>query len=338
MTPAVDNSIICAWLELSGCQWPPDHYTLLGIARTEADLAAIERQVQHRLEQVRRHQLLHPEAATEAMNRIAQAFLCLSDSRTRQAYDCGLFGSAAPVTMSVGPSTPTPMPVVLEQPQVVEVDPQFLALVEEEVRAAETAEAAAVQTVVAATVPTEQPAPPPPPPVPPPPPRRGLGTRRAIYQRLLQTRAVLRLWDRAGRFLNQPKRRLCRPAEAKALIEVLTSIRQELEALPRSIGAAGEPGYLVVTLARQSAIVPTFQTLQPSQRLALARDWQAGRTALCDHQRFLRAEARALRRLTRVQRSAWAVRVFLNEHPGGLLVALCLFVLALLLLAWQFVL
>jgi hypothetical protein len=74
---AVDTSVICSWLGIPPDQWPPDHYALLGLSPGEKDIDRIERQVQQRLEQVRRYQLTNPEPATEAMNRIAQAFVFL---------------------------------------------------------------------------------------------------------------------------------------------------------------------------------------------------------------------------------------------------------------------
>src|SRR4051794_17696124 len=95
-TKLVDTSVICAWLGIPLDQWPPDHYTLLGLAPGEKDCGRIEHQVQQRLEQVRRYQLANPEPATEAMNRLAQAFVCLSDPQAKQAYDQALYGSLNP--------------------------------------------------------------------------------------------------------------------------------------------------------------------------------------------------------------------------------------------------
>src|SRR5262249_24879530 len=37
--------------------------------------------------------------------------------------------------------------------------------------------------------------------------RRGLGTRRALYRRILTTRRLLRAWNRAGKYLARPKRK-----------------------------------------------------------------------------------------------------------------------------------
>src|SRR5712692_10552819 len=85
------HELICAWLCLPAGKWPPDHYSLLGLQPGEADAARIEQQVHERLEAVRRHQLGHPDLATEAMNRLAQAFVCLTDAAAKKAYDAQLF-------------------------------------------------------------------------------------------------------------------------------------------------------------------------------------------------------------------------------------------------------
>src|SRR5207248_933579 len=158
---------------------------------------------QQRLEQVRRYQLTNPEPATEAMNRLAQAFVCLTDPQARQAYDRALFGEAgAPV---VAPPTVTTTTSATTPEQAVDQD--VLALVEEEIRAA-------AQPAV--------PAPAASPPLLPVEPgeqvveakqasdlaRKGLGTRRALYGRIVRTRTLLLLWQRAGKYIGQTKRRL----------------------------------------------------------------------------------------------------------------------------------
>ena len=101
------------------------------------------------------------------------------------------------------------------------------------------------------------------------PARRGLGTKRALYHRVARTRSLLTAWQQAGKFLNDPKRKLSRPTEAREFMDGLAAIRRLLENFPPLLGEAGQPGYLVVALARQQVIVPTFQTLLPSQREAL---------------------------------------------------------------------
>ena len=88
--------LICEWLGLPAGTWPPDHYRLLGLEPGESDPERIERSVHERLDTVRRCQMAHPEQATEAMNRLAQAYVCLTDPAGKRAYDAVLFGTAAP--------------------------------------------------------------------------------------------------------------------------------------------------------------------------------------------------------------------------------------------------
>lgn len=83
----MDHEKICVWLGLPRGNWPPDHYTLLGLKPGEGDIACIEQQVHERLDKLRCYQLSHPDQATEAMNRLAQAFMCLSDPDAKKAYD-----------------------------------------------------------------------------------------------------------------------------------------------------------------------------------------------------------------------------------------------------------
>ena len=75
----MSQELICAWLGLPTDVWPPDHYSLLGLKPGEDNSELIEESVHQRLDMVRRYQMTNPEPATEAMNRIAQAFVCLTE-------------------------------------------------------------------------------------------------------------------------------------------------------------------------------------------------------------------------------------------------------------------
>ncbi len=97
----MSHELICEWLGLAAETWPPDHYRLLGLAPGESDAERIEQRVHERLEAVRHYQMAHPEQATEAMNRLAQAYVCLTDASSKRAYDAVLFGTAAPVAVAV---------------------------------------------------------------------------------------------------------------------------------------------------------------------------------------------------------------------------------------------
>jgi hypothetical protein len=380
----MSHELICTWLGLPPDGWPPDHYRLLGLEPGPADRELIERRVQERLETVRRYQLTHPEPATEAMNRLAQAFVCLTNAEARNAYDADLRSVSAEGAKEVAAVAVE----VVASPEPARWSPELLP---PPVRAVPSAPAVPTEVVWAAPATVLEPvgAPPaeapasgngplpnsPPDAVlaraetngqagalnPTPPPgnildwpaltepertepaietaqtaaraRRGLGTKQALYHRVAQTRKLLRAWEQAGRYLANPLRRLQRPAEATHLMRQLRTIRELLRGFPRLLGQAGQPGYLVVALSRQQVVVPTFASLLPSQREALARDWKAGHHLLTAHRQFLRAELRAMRRKSPWRWGVRAVRAFINDHPG--LVLLILGALALLVAYWR---
>jgi hypothetical protein len=103
----MDHDIICSWLAIPLGTWPPDHYLLLGLQPGEDRLELIEQRVHERLDAVRRYQICRPEQATEAMNRLAQAFVCLTEANAKQAYDRELGivrPTAAPTTVVQAPA------------------------------------------------------------------------------------------------------------------------------------------------------------------------------------------------------------------------------------------
>ncbi|HKI35254.1 MAG TPA: hypothetical protein VKA46_25580 [Gemmataceae bacterium] len=378
----MSHELICTWLGLPPGDWPPDHYRLLGLEPGESDCARIEQRVHQRLEAVRRYQLLHPELVTEAMNRLAQAYVCLTDPDARRAYDAARFGRPAgngaksPPVRSRGAPVVTPAPALVAPVLVPAPErpppprPEVPPVPEVQARPVALPVPPSAEPPPPVPVPTETPPPgvgsePPvplpaavvealpaaPPPAPPQPrpkadpvleasrsgvARRGLGTRRAIYHRLAQTRRLMRAWERAGKYFGNPKRKLTRPAEATELINRLKAVREALEDFPPLLGEAGQPGYSVVVLARQQAPVPIFQTLLPGQRETLAQHWKGGRRLLQAHREFLREEIQSVRKRGRLSRALRAVRmVTINDHAVLVLwdVALTLLLVLLALLA-----
>src|SRR5437763_2889787 len=108
----MNHDVICSWLDLPAGSWPPDHYRLLGLEPGEDDVTLIEQRVHQRLDSVRRYQMMHPEQATEAMNRLAQAFVCLTDPPAKKVYDATLLGQPpTPPPASPAPVPPAPAPV-----------------------------------------------------------------------------------------------------------------------------------------------------------------------------------------------------------------------------------
>lgn len=329
------QQLICSWLGLKADEWPPDHYRLLGLNPGESDVSLIELRVQQRLDTVRRYQMLYPEQATEAMNRLAQAFVCLTEPGQKKLYDTSVLGiavAAAPVPAAVGPTSQAEADTVIETR-----DPLSWL----------------IKPVAPPQLPTPPPLPAPPetsvPVIPPPLPeqpepvdtvvqsaacreaRRGLGTKRALYHRVARTRKLLRAWDQIGQHLATPKRRPLRRAEVTDLLEGVEQVRQLLHGFPPLMGEAGQPGYLV--LAIDNIEPAQLQKISASQRESLSRDWKSGQKLLTAHRDFLRQEARSLRKRSFKDRAMRAVRAYLTDQPAAVLVLLGL--LALNIALWR---
>ena len=112
----MDYNAICSWLGLPLETWPPDHYRLLGLEAGEDNAELIEQRVHERLDTVRCYQMTHPEQATEAMNRLAQAFVCLTEPSSKKSYDAqlGIPARIAPVPTNGPIAPPPPRPNTLD--------------------------------------------------------------------------------------------------------------------------------------------------------------------------------------------------------------------------------
>jgi hypothetical protein len=379
----MSHELVCGWLGLPADRWPPDHYTLLGLTAGETDVDRIEERVHERLLRLRPFQLTHPDQVTEAMNRLARAFSCLTDPEAKRAYDAALLGdqldeavaepgldAADPLAWLFGPwsklaareapplekgqtvldwSAAPPPPRLSATPQsapdwATSPPPPRLPGASTEPSGNGSLHADAPTTAVAV------------PPAAPEPPanpiefwaeaarssplaRRGLGTRRALFRRMIITRRLLRAWERAGQYLNQPEWRLTRVREAKELVRLLRRVGDLLKEFPPFLGEVGQPGFWVASLARQEIIVPIFRALVHGQRQTLARDWRDGRVLLLAHRCFLHDECRALRRASVWGRGRRAIQFLFRDHPSlyvpvGLLALVALTHLAILLIVW----
>jgi hypothetical protein len=367
----MSHALICSWLALPEGEWPPDHFRLLGLTPEEATPERVEQQVHQRLEMVRQYQLLHPELVTEAMNRLAQAYLCLSDPVARRKYEEGRTATSPPVPeertkrKSVSTDTPPPppkskprpaetstgqrtelipvlpslplpepmKPVAVPLPPEAEPEPALALPVETPPAAIPVAEESSRPVAIPVLI--EEPATLPLPRVDPAieaahssrAARRGLGTKRALYRRVVQTRRVVTAWEALGKYLSDPKRKLTRPSEATELINQLKDLRATLDDFPAMLGQAGQPGYSVVVLARQQTPVPIFQTLLLSQRDILAQHWQSGLQFLQTHRSYLRKELASLHKKTALGRAFRAVRYAIVDQPAYLLLLLALIAL-----------
>jgi hypothetical protein len=354
----VNHDLICAWLGLSEAVWPPTHYQLLDLNAGESDVELIEQRVQQRLDALRCYQCTHPEQATEAMNRLAQAMLCLTDPEAKRAYDLEL-GLVPPAVHPVVESRLPPRPPVLppplpplpasetaEQSALVAVETAPLLLTSRDPLAWMYARAGSLSLH---STPPPLPSLPPPefarpeklkpaPAAAPPAPsaervdpvveavrspeaRTGLGTLGGILRRVRLTRQLLLAWERLGEFLVDPRRKLKLPEEEEELATAFRTLSRLLRRFPPLLGSAGQPGHLIGSLAAQD-IVPTFRYLQRGQRVALARDWQAGHKLLTLYRAFLLDEFRLVRTLCSSRRFRRAVHTFVtDQRPAvGLLI------------------
>jgi hypothetical protein len=363
----MNHDLVCSWLGLPPGGWPPDHYRLLGLEPGEANAELIEQRVHQRLDTVRRYQMMHPEHATEAMNRLAQAFVCLTESASKKAYDAqlGIAAPDAPAPSLVPPANPdvpdwlaNPPPIVVPRLAPPAAEPHGPSPAPGSLPPP-LPPSSTVNYATAAPPPVRQPPPLPPPlpsaeepqtpaapeavpvatPLPPAipaepvdpvleaaqsgPARRGIATRRALYQRIARTRRLIRLWTSLGKYISSPRRRLSRSQDGPELIRLLDETTTVLKRFPPLLGEAGQPGYLVLALT-QVDTVKVFQSFSPHQREALGRDWKAGLKLLTAHRDFLRQELRVWRKRPlrqRMLRAAWSLLI---DQPGTLLLLLAL--------------
>jgi hypothetical protein len=121
----MDYDLICSWLGLPPGEWPPDHYRLLGLEPGEDNAEVIEQRVHQRLDCVRCYQMMHPEQATEAMNRLAQAFICLMEPISKRAYDAtlGVIPPAVPTETAPQPQPETLDWLYTQPPSAAPVEP-----------------------------------------------------------------------------------------------------------------------------------------------------------------------------------------------------------------------
>jgi hypothetical protein len=342
----MDHELICTWLGLSGACWPPDHYTLLGLPPGETDCARIEQHVHERLARLRCYQISHPGPATEAMNRLAQAFICLTDPEAKRAYDATAFPHLVAAPPSAGElsqpeppaqavatvSAPEPAPPLPVTPNIdtevlnanqTQLDwknatpPPVRSLILPAAAGAPVAPAVAANGPPSGPVPvlTARPADPVFETARSAEARRGLRSRRAFFDRVVTTRRLLRVWDRAGKYLGKPRRKLARSAEETDLTRLLGRIDELLQNFPALLGHPGQPGYRVLCLAHDDKPAAMFMNLDAGERDALARDWVAGQALLQAHRQFLRQELRRLRRRGPIERLAHHIRTAVDDHP-----------------------
>jgi hypothetical protein len=338
------HQLVCSWLGLPPDCWPPDHYALLGLTPGESDYARIEEQVHARLMRLRPYQLQHPELVTEAMNRLARAFTCLTDPEAKRAYDTSLKlqPTGEPLTVPAAAEALDPLgwlfgpwseigravPSARQRDQVqadwLHAPPpprrrlrRFPRLTGEPGPAGNGEPPPQTPLGVdksdvdqrAATAPN-------------------LWTKRALYRSTCSTRRLLAAWRRAGPFVGDAQWRMTKSKAAHEFIRHLAAIHDHLESFPPVLGQPGQAGYWVASLARQEMVVPLFRALDSEQRASLARDWRDGLAVLEDLRGGLRRQYQTFRKTTWLgrRRRAWATLT--ARHPLVRLLPWILFIVA----------
>lgn len=300
--------LLTAWLGLPPGAWPPDHYALLGLAPGAGELDDIEARVLDRMERLRTYQLVHPDATTAGMNRLAQALVCLTDPVARAAYDRAL-GVAPP-----------PFEVVDDEPLLVAevVGPAYEVVEDPPPPPYEVVEEPAAPRYEVVDEPPLEPEFVPNEPVPAVAPER-----RAAYRRLAALRRATRAWEQLRPVMGTPSEALATPVAVLLFLRALNGAR---DALPRVAFALRGPGRVVAALSRAPNALHTLRILLPSQRAAVALDWRRGHDALRAARDRLRAAVRASRANRRRRAAADLVRA-VRRTPEWVLAALALAVL-----------
>lgn len=345
----MDHSLLRLWLGLPPGPWPPDHYTLLGLAPGRGDPAAIEPLVLSRMDRLRPHQLLHPELVTEGMNRLAQALICLTDPVARAAHDAELGLDAATiwntsdraksepdfllllrdlgeptqateVAFSPGLAPPERLPYEVVEPNESEPPPLPYELVPYEVvetpvglplpPAYEVVEAELVKLPAVPWQPAN---------------------RRQLYVRLVVLRRLLAAWRKLKPGLADPREPFDRPIRVVLFIEAATLVRSLLDS---HRGLLVESGALVAVLLRQPHMLATLRTLLPDQRRAVAIDWQRTELWLEREQVRLRKVARSQGRRRKRIGGRWRGLGWVSRSPEVVLVVLAGAVVLVALVRW----
>jgi hypothetical protein len=319
----MNKDMLCTWLGVPKESWPPDAWALLGLPKGDHDPAAIEKQVQERMAKLRSYQLSFPEEATEGMNRLAEAFVTLTEARRPAPPPEKPAPTVSKDDTAVTNKAQTQVDWRAEPPPVRQETASTPELIAEDDAEAANGKVLTAKPFVAPAKPHRRE-------IDPVQTRElaelsdeatsNLATLEAVIERVEHTRRVLHLWDQIGKQLRTtPKKTSTKEADAYAVR--LDKVLGELETYPAFLGQPGLPGYRVVVQARLRMPLASVRALPTEQREELLFDWRAARAVLLAHRKYLRQVFRSLRRRTVVGLFMHAVRAVLNDHPRVTLAA-----------------
>jgi hypothetical protein len=352
----MNQEMLCTWLGLPKSAWPPDPWTLLGLKQGDHPLAIIEERVNDRMQKLRTFQLSYPEEATEGMNRLAEAFIALTEACSKKPAPAKPAPAPKPQNGAVISKDETsviertkldwrnePPPVRKETASAPEViagdEPPRVRL-----------ETASMPEVIAEDAPAEESTLLSKPFVAPTKVKRqaldpalarelaeesdeatsNLGTLDAVIARVEATRKLLHAWEKVGKFLKAQSKK-APPKECEAFAKRLQAIADVMETYPAFLGHAGKPGYRVVVQARLKIPLLIVRSMTPQQREDLLGDWCDGYKVLLAHRKYLHRLFQSMRSRSGFGLFWVAVRAILNDHPrltlAGMVVVVLLVVI-----------
>lgn len=288
----METELIYAWLEIPPGSWPPDHYTLLGLPPDLFDSAQIEGRVQERMQRVRHFQLTHPELATEAMNRLAQALLCLTNPAEREKYNQQLQGGGAGLVVAK-----VAQPRAQSEAEILPVGVIVSRFDAESSTPVQHAEKPAIPQVSKS---------------PPTPPTE----RKPLLETIALARRLVSEWQFVGGQVLAPSRTEVEAIELRRLRRRLNALSDDLKAAGIPLGQPDQPGFKLLSLGHShSGLADLGMMDQPS----LANDWNVGLEWLRDWRRLLKAEVARQRRRAWPRRWLRKLGRFYLRHPGPFL-------------------
>jgi hypothetical protein len=298
--------LLCTWLGLDKTTWPPEPRTLLGLARDEHDLAVVEKRVHDCMNKLRTYQLSYPEEATEGMNRLAEAFITLTEACSKERNGAAAnvkdapraepdWRAEPPPVRAEHAETPEPMAddedndgVLVAKPFAAPSRPILRVIDPDLMRdlAEESDEATS-----------------------------HLATLEAVIERVEHTRRVLHAWDQLGKLLKKGPAKKVSVKEGELFQTRLDKVGQALRHYPPFLGQPGKPGYRVVVQARLKVPLAMVRGMTDDQREDLLFDWEGGRQVLLTHRKYLHRLFKSMRHRTTLGLVWHAARALVNDHP-----------------------
>jgi hypothetical protein len=298
--------LLCTWLGLEKTTWPPEPRTLLGLARDEHDLAVVEKRVHDCMNKLRTYQLSYPEEATEGMNRLAEAFITLTEACSKERNGAAVEAGAKPSAPPDWRAEPPPVrKEPAETPELMADEPtNDVVLVAKPFAAPSKPILRIIDPILTRDLAEESAE-----------ATSHLATLDAVIERVEQTRRVLHAWDQLGRWLKKGLGKKTSVKESELFAARLDKVRQAMESYPPFLGQPGKPGYRVMVQARLKVPLAMVRGMTDDQREELLFDWEAGRQVLLTHRKYIHRLFKSMRHRTALGLFWHAARALVNDHP-----------------------